>query len=297
LLVSKILGSVGSGGKNLPGDVTLIQTLLQRHKFWLPDDPPKITGVFDKATGDAIRGFQEKPGALLRPDGVVSPHGFTLRWLDRDSIPALKHRVFMPVCWGRTGDGLTIDDFDSAATTLGCETAAIRAVARVESGRSAWQDEGVPSILFERHKFHKHTQGAFDTSHPDISNRHAGGYGPASKQYPKLRRAAMLDESAALKSASWGAFQILGENYIDAGFGSVDAFVDAMLASERRHLDAFVSFIAASAAKKKALQDRDWPTFARLYNGPGYAKFDYDGKIARAYELFSKEAGARRGPQ
>lgn len=78
--------------------------------------------------------------------------------------------------------------------------------------RGAFHSEGRPTILFERHKFHLHTAGKYDVSNPEISNKLPGGYGLFSEQHPKLEKAKTLDKDAALKSASWGAFQIMGEN-------------------------------------------------------------------------------------
>ena len=37
-----------------------------------------------------------------------------------------------------------------------------------------------------------------------------------------------------------------------------------------------------------ALQKKDWPTFARLYNGPAYAQNRYDDKLSKAYFSFRK---------
>ncbi len=37
-----------------------------------------------------------------------------------------------------------------------------------------------------------------------------------------------------------------------------------------------------------ALQRRDWPAFARAYNGPGYRKNRYDTKLAKAYAEFAR---------
>ena len=282
--MATIKSSVGAGGKNLAPDVTLVQTMLRRHKEWLNIlDVPEVTGKCDRDTRDAIKSFQARPGALLEPDGVVSPRGFTLRWLGRLSIPSPAHRIFATDTTFSPGRGIPADSYASAAAALGCEAAAIEAVAQVETMRDSYDGDGKPTILFERHRFHHHTGGEFDSSHPDICNKHAGGYGLFSEQYPKLSRAALLDEAAALMSASWGMFQIMGEYFTDAGFSSVADFVDAMLIGEQRHLDAFVALINARPAAKIALQDRDWASFALHYNGTGYASNQYDTKMAAAY--------------
>lgn len=73
-------------------------------------------------------------------------------------------------------------DYLEAAETLGCEIAAIKAVSKTESGSSGsyfkfqTDDDFVPAILFERHHFHKYTNGIHDR-YSDISNRDPGGYG------------------------------------------------------------------------------------------------------------------------
>jgi hypothetical protein len=48
------------------------------------------------------------------------------------------------------------------------------------------------------------------------------------------------------------------------------------------HLVAFVSFILANRLDG-ALRARNWPSFARGYNGPAYAQNAYDKKMAAAY--------------
>ena len=179
--------------------------------------------------------------------------------------------------------GLTDADYVQAAATLGAEVAAIQAVAEVETAGEAFDDMGRPRILYERHYFHRLTKGRFDKSNPALSNKSAGGYGKFSAQYGKLEEAYKLDPSAALQSASWGRFQIMGSHYAVAGFASVQAFVDALARSEAAHLQAFVAFVGANATMKTALQKKNWAAFAKAYNGAGYAKNQYDTKMANAY--------------
>jgi hypothetical protein len=186
--------------------------------------------------------------------------------------------------------GLSDADFGRAAATLGAEIAAIQAVAEVETSGNAFDEHGRPRILFERHYFHRLTGGRFDLAHAAISAPTAGGYGKFSEQYGKLEEAYGLDADAALRSASWGRFQIMGDNFRAAGFASVREFVAALTRSEAAHLDAFVAFVAADQAMAEALRNKDWATFARRYNGPGYAKNDYDGKLKNAYTRFAEQA-------
>ncbi len=45
---------------------------------------------------------------------------------------------------------------------------------------------------------------------------------------------------------------------------------------------------------KRALQIRDWPAFARGYNGTAYRENRYDERLAAAYALHHAAYGARR---
>lgn len=188
---------------------------------------------------------------------------------------------------------LTEADYRRAAKRLQCDLAAIMAVAEVESPRGPFLPDGRPTLLFERHKFSQHTGRRFDRSHPDISGPR-GGYGAAgAHQHARMERAAALDRDAALKSASWGAFQIMGENHAQAGHATLQAFVNAMYRSAGAQLDCFVAFNLADARLVQAIRNRMWATYARIYNGPAYRENDYDGKLARAYARHVKRHPAR----
>lgn len=284
----EIVSSVGQSGANLPMDVMMVETLLMNHRRWLDPVPHMVPdGNCAPETIVAIRSFQSTACALSKDkvDGVVGPKGFTFRRLATGYIPRPKHQAFLDMCWTRDPNELTPQNYEWAAAVIGCEVEAIQAVAEQEAGiRGPWDEFGRPNILFERHKFAGHTKNVWNTTHPDISNPNWGGYGRYSAQYPKLFRAATLDESAALKSASWGAFQILGENHVAAGSDSVEAFVDAMLTDVKSHLRAFVSFVSKDRRLVKALKDKDWTAFARIYNGPDYKKNQYDTKMAEIYK-------------
>lgn len=175
-------------------------------------------------------------------------------------------------------------DYERAAARLCCDVAAIRAVAEVESGgRSGFLPDKRPRILFESRWFHKLTNGKHDTSHPDISTpawirNYAGG----AAEYDRLARAIGLDRTAALKSASWGKFQVLGVNHRVCGWDDVESFVTSMTEGEGRQLDAFVGFVVTNGLADE-LRDRRWDDFARGYNGPGYRRNRYAERMAEAY--------------
>ncbi len=114
-----------------------------------------------------------------------------------------------------------------------------------------------------------------------------GGYGPVgSHQYDRLATAIALDRTAALRSASWGLGQILGENFAMSGFSDVESMVAAMSDSEDIQLAAVVSFVDRSGFAA-SLQQHNWAAFAARYNGPSYSVNQYDVKLAAAFQTYS----------
>ena len=196
----------------------------------------------------------------------------------------------MPLEFSGPATRFNDEAIEKAAAKIGCAVAAVRAVIDVES-RGGFLPDGRPKILFERHYFCRLTNAKHDRTHPDISHSKWGGYKGGAAEYDRLHRAIALNRDAALRSASWGAFQIMGDNYKICGFGSVKDFVAAMVAGEPEQLDAFVGFV-----KKSRLDDElirlDWAGFARGYNGPAYKVNKYDEKLGAAYR-FHSAGGAR----
>ena len=186
---------------------------------------------------------------------------------------------------------ITDEKWTALAETLQVERAALQAVAEVESGGSGFLDTRPPrpKVLFEGHYFHRLTGGRFDTSHPTLSfptwtRRHYAKTGLG--EWARLEQAIALDRAAALQSASWGAFQIMGANYAQASFADVEAFVAAQTASAESQLECFTRFIGRRWYLVP-LREKDWALFAERYNGPAYAKNQYDIKLARAYAAWS----------
>lgn len=179
---------------------------------------------------------------------------------------------------------LDADDIAAEAQTLGVEAAAIWAVCDVESSGSGFLKDGRPKILFEAHAFHTLTRGAYDRSNPNVSSSvwDRSLYGASgAHQYDRLAEAIELDRTAALESASWGRFQIMGSNFKAAGYGDVESYVTDMMADEANHLKAFGNFCIGNGLVDY-LRDHDWTHFALHYNGSGNVA-DYAGKLARAY--------------
>lgn len=228
----------------------------------------------------AVRRSVGTSGAAARADGAVA----AARGQSVPALPAVLAALLEDAVAAKPT--LTEADFERAARALGVAVAAIKAVTEVEAPKGGFLATGEPTILFERHKFRQYTGGKWDKQHPDLSNRTPGGYGPVSAQHGRLQRAAELDRDAALKATSWGRFQILGVNHVQAGFAKLQDFINAMYRGEGAQLDAFVSFIKADTALHAALKACDWARFARGYNGPTYAKNQYDKKLAAAFKKY-----------
>ena len=171
----------------------------------------------------------------------------------------------------------------------------VRAVYKVESGGSGfWALR--PKILFEGHVFWRQLKklgkdpaalhpGFGDVLYPKWDRtKYVGGPG----EYARLEHAQQIDSSAALESASWGLFQIMGFHAVGLGYGSVEKFVEEMGEREGTHLDAFGRFIERARFGGRSLvqwlHERNWAKFAEGYNGPGFKKNKYDEKLQRAYD-------------
>ena len=203
----------------------------------------------------------------------------------------------MPVDFKGAATQLTAADIQAAADQIGCHRAVIDAVCEVESGGSAFLRDGRPKILFEAHVFGRLTGGRWTRSHPGISapSWNRALYGSAgAHQYDRLDEAAELDRFAALQSASWGRFQILGSNFRLVGYDDVEAFVTAMCDSEAKHLEAFLAY-CDKAGLTGALRTRDWETFALGYNGPGQVAH-YAAALKAAYARHSAAPSAAGHP-
>ncbi len=183
------------------------------------------------------------------------------------------------------------DDYIYAADRLNCEIEAIKAVAEVESRGDGFeiQRDGhiAPKILFEAHWFGRYTGYKYNKSHPNLSVYKWGQakYGKNLDQHIRLQEAVKLDREAALMSCSWGKFQLMGGEWKENGYDSLQHFINAMYEDEFEHLKGFCSFVERKANGRliKALQNKDWKTFAYYYNGPGYKKNNYDVKMEGAY--------------
>lgn len=189
------------------------------------------------------------------------------------------------------GAAKKLDDIDlpKLGALIGVGEDELHAFLDVETRGSGFDSLGRPMMLFEPHVFYKEA--------PKDKRQTAVNQGLAyaawgSKPYPKesytrLAQALLIDETAALKSASWGLGQIMGFNHKAAGYDTVQAMVKAFMEDEEEQLKAAVNFIKANKLDDE-LRAHNWSGFARGYNGPGYAKNKYDVKLAEAFKKWSR---------
>ena len=184
---------------------------------------------------------------------------------------------------------ITQQDYMMAATSLGVELAAIKAVVEVECNGSGFFKDGRTKILFEAHHFDRYTKGQFRQSHPNISspkwNRKL--YFGGVKEYARYESAKSLNAHAAMMSTSFGMGQVMGFNFGLCGYKTVESFVADMAISEGKQLMAMCEFIRTNGLVT-ALKRHDWNTFAYTYNGEGYRVNAYHLKLASAYQKYSK---------
>jgi len=215
--------------------------------------------------GMSIAALQEAIDTLA--DGLWGPasRGALLMFFANKSAPAI-----------------SVAEMEAFAGRLGCSLRQMAAVATVESSGSAFDRDGRPKILFERHLFHRITQGRWSPTIYSLDK--SGGYEIDS--WTKLAAAAGKDPDAAFASCSWGKFQVLGMHWSALGYASPFELAASCRAGEVAHYELLARFIEHNKLtdELRALSTRadDCRAFARAYNGPEYEKFSYHIKLAAA---------------
>lgn len=193
---------------------------------------------------------------------------------------------------------LTDDRIAEIARENGIHPAALLAVKLIESGtKSGFLDSGKPQILFEGHVFYKYLKANVKSldmnklcaQYPNIvypkwdRSKYFGG----EKEWTRLEQARKINLKYANYAASWGMFQVMGFNYKTCGCKSIDEFVEKMCTSQEQQLLLTLNFLKNSNLIVP-LQKRQWATFAKGYNGPGFAQNKYHIKLQAAYNNYLK---------
>ncbi|WP_111669868.1 N-acetylmuramidase domain-containing protein [Algoriphagus litoralis] len=260
--------------------VSYLQELLGKLGYDIPS-----TGYFGNMTDAAVKDFQKKNGLVV--DGEVGIKTWTV--LIEKTRPAQT-----------MGDKfLGEQDLKAFAQKNNLELAAVKAVNEVESSGKGFLVDGRPKILFEGHIFWNQLKerGINPSSIANASNADVlyskwtkSHYLGGTKEFDRLEKAANLladprVKEAALASASWGSYQIMGFHAKKLKYDSVQAFVDEMYIHERNQLEAFGRYITEFGCINH-LRSLNWASFAKCYNGPAYAQNKYDIKMANAYQKY-----------
>lgn len=238
----------------------------------------ELDGIYDQDLTQIVKDIQFKFGLVI--DGIVGQN----TWDKLNCITNMNK--------------INESDYQEIANKLNIEVATIKSVKEVESGKySGFIQPGMPPILFEGHIFWNQLKkngidpntivsGNEDILYPKWTKKYYLG---GLKEYDRLDKALKINQNAALQSASWGMFQIMGFNYKACGCTSIDEFISRMKRSERDQLEMFMQFLISNRWDKY-LREKDWAGFASKYNGPAYKENQYDIKLERSYNKYKKEA-------
>lgn len=298
-----------------PGTETQVLRVLE------PATPLSIvedTGTWLRVETEGLQGFVHErlvarqadavpPGLLAQP---IQPEPFGNVPLE----PAADQQIRPPAAsgaaeklvartWNRLGRLLS-----AIAIPLKLDPGAAVAVFCVESAGNGFASDGRMIIRFENHHFFRYWgkdqrelfdahfrfsgvkswQGHLWRSRTDENFQKV--HVNQASEWSAFECARGLDDTAAKLSISMGTPQIMGSNYADAGFESVQEMFDRFAQSERRQVVAFFDFLQGHETHPRkviALQRRDFIRFAELYNGPGNAA-EYGARIAQSFEAFQR---------
>ena len=200
------------------------------------------------------------------------------------------------------------DQIDKIAGGLEVEPAALHAVAAVEVGEIPYPGLGAPIIRFEVHKFlqrfpssktvqlrttspsgealtawHKDAHWYKSDPDDDWQRVHSGSQGD---EWAAMIQAQSEDPTAAWECASYGVGQLMGWHWDLIGCNSVQRMVgQATGGGVDKQIEQWARYIEADhdGAMLLALQQQDWETFVRYYNGPGQVEY-YTNAMLKRYD-------------
>ncbi|OSI13931.1 hypothetical protein BV914_11340 [Neisseria dumasiana] len=97
---------------------------------------------------------------------------------------------------------------------------------------------------FLKKKMNKEKLSLYVSSQPKLVNPKGGGYGGYLEQFIKLENAKKIDIESAIKSCSWGKYQIMGKYFRDGNFyNSPQDLEIAMNMCELQHFAYFNNYL------------------------------------------------------
>lgn len=238
-----------------------------------------VDGIFGPVTEAAVLRFQVSQGL------VATGHA------DPGTLSVLRS-------WDMVPGSIENADLAEAAYRLRVDLAAIGAIVAVESRGRGFLPSGRPVILFERHILRRRLRahGVLSdrvsdlmAAHPNLVNSRTGGYYGGEREWGRMEQAMSIHREAAIESASWGLFQVMGFHWQRLGYQSAEDWLERMQRSERDQLDAFVRFLEADPVLHQALREHRWQAVARRYNGPAYAQHRYDERLAAEFAAAQRD--------
>jgi len=196
-----------------------------------------------------------------------------------------------------SAERLATMDFRRVAEESGIEPWKLHGMADIEARRGGFAANGRSISVPELHKFSQFTFRAYDKTHPDLSIEkwiHPSKVKPGHPyrldnegRWDILARQAALDFDAAIRAASWGAFQIMGFNYRKLGFDAPMELVRYVYRGERAQLELAVRYLIVDGGFEPLLKN-DYVSAAVVQNGPGKPK-EYAAEWREASEKRRKE--------
>lgn len=289
-----ILGSIDEGA---------ILDVLERQTDWLKirfkDQDGFIAAQFtEPVTARSLSGFLIQQPDLLEID--IVPDSQIPEQTEKTRAAAIA-RV-----WNSYGGLL-----EELADLLRIPVSTMASVIAAESSGRAFGDDGRMIIRFENHLFWRY----WGKDNPEFFDRHfqfdrsSGAnswkghkfrphpgvefqsfHGNQDREWEVLKFARALDDTAALFSISMGAPQVMGFNFRRLGYESVQQMFEQFARSAHAQILAMFDFVKGSGTTSpaiQALQNRDYLTFASIYNGPANAE-TYRGIIQNYVVLFDQ---------
>lgn len=187
--------------------------------------------------------------------------------------------------WNQYG-GLLLQE----AERVGIHPGLAVAVLAAESKGEPFDANGRLIIRFENHifytywgkeneeRFRQHFAFAADESwkghqwRPDVNSAWQPVHsGDQESEWRVFTFARTLDEKAAMYAISMGAPQIMGFNHRAIGYDTVQAMFNAFSSDARAQITSLFRFMEVNKLVN-AVRDRDFHTFAKVYNGAGQAE-------------------------
>jgi len=240
-------------------DVVEWQMFLKEHGYFTAGVAP----VFGPKTYNATLAFQRSQG--LPDDGIVGP-------ITKAAAKRLQS--------GEPG----ISD-EEIASRAGIPVPVLKAIRKVESN-------GKPSaVRFEPHLFHRKRPDLADQIPYTTSSR---GYSLQSNETNRsaLEHAISVHAETAIRSTSFGSYQVLGGHLLAAYPGDPKAAYKSFNANPVEASDLMVASWFRDNPTARAAANSTPPDFkklARCYNGPNYHVHKYDERLETAWRKAQDE--------